>query len=182
MVITIKILLGIALLFIMFMWCYPGIELIKSPEIRDLVLGILLCSVIGMFNSELLEAFVDREKARESIRNGWKDIIPTKIDKYVSPGGYLGFFERILFFGSAYGGKYEVIGVWLAFKVATKWNAWKNIVQVPESLPEKKNKEDEIQWLTAKREFSGWVMIRFQIGVILNILAGVSTAIIIKKF
>jgi hypothetical protein len=179
MIFTIKILLVIALL--VFMWCFSGTDLIKSSEIRNLFLGILLCSIIGMFNSELLEVFVDREKARKNIRNGWKDIIPNKNEKYIRPGGYLGFFERILFFVLAYESKYEVIGFWLAFKVATKWNAWKNIVQVPESLPEERNNKDEIEWLTAKREFSGWVMMRFQLGIILNILIGVGTAILIKN-
>ena len=42
--------------------------------------------------------------------------------------------------------------------------------------------KDAIDWLEAKKAFGGWNMMRFQIGVILNILIGVSAAIFIKNF
>ena len=183
MMLTIKILIGVVLSIIMFIWCYPGFETIKSLEICKITLGIILCTVIGMFNSKLIELFVDRKRHRNKMRDVWQRLIPEiNDDKNISPGSYLGWFERILFFGSAYSSKYEIIGVWLAFKVASKWESWKNVVQVPDELPEQKTDEDAIDWLQAKKAFGGWNMMRFQIGVILNIFIGVGAAIFIKKF
>lgn len=49
-------------------------------------------------------------------------------------GTYLGYLERLLFFGAFWKGEPIVIGAWLAFKVASKWNAWTNIVSVPKSM------------------------------------------------
>ena len=183
MVLTIKILLGVALSFIIFMWCYPVFEIIKTPEICKLILGIVFCSVIGMFNGKWIERCVDRKKHRDKMRNEWQKLIPEiNEQKGISPGGYLGFFERILFFIFAYYNQYVAIGFWLTFKVATKWESWKNVVQVPDKLHKQETNEDAIDWLEAKKAFGGWNMMRFQIGVILNILIGVSAAIFIKNF
>lgn len=67
--------------------------------------------------------------------------------------------------------KYEIIGGWLAFKVAAKWEVWKNIVQVPDSLG-----KSPIEYLKARSALGSYILTRFLVGTLANVLVGLVAA------
>jgi hypothetical protein len=82
---------------------------------------------------------------------------------------WLGRVERLLSFGIFWLGAYEVLVAWLAFKVASKWEAWSNVVKVPGQLP--KN-VDETDYFRARSQLGSWLFTRFVLGTLLNVLIG----------
>ncbi len=80
-----------------------------------------------------------------------------------SASTWLGIFERLLFLVTL--DHPEVIVGWLAFKVAAKWEVWKNIVQIPTTLG-----DNEASFLKTRVAWGSWVLMRFLIGTSLNIL------------
>lgn len=47
-------------------------------------------------------------------------------------GDWVGWVERIYFFFAVGFGSWEAVGVWLAFKLGSKWEAWNQMGYVPE--------------------------------------------------
>jgi hypothetical protein len=77
-----------------------------------------------------------------------------------SPGGtWIGFFERIISLVSFWSGQHNILGAWLAFKVAAKWEVWKNIVQVPANI----DGVEPLKWYQARNALGSWVLARFLI-------------------
>jgi hypothetical protein len=69
-----------------------------------------------------------------------------------------------------------IIGGYLAFKVASKWESWQNIIQVPQSL----TGVSEIDFLRARRQWGTTIYLRFLIGTLLDVLFGFFVAAIVK--
>lgn len=46
-------------------------------------------------------------------------------------GTWVGHFERVVLFGAVLVGSWEAVSVWLAFKLAAKWEAWNYMGYVP---------------------------------------------------
>lgn len=111
------------------------------------------------------------------------------------PGGgrWIGRAEVTFFYAALVAGAPQAIAVWLAFKVAAKWETWKNIVHWPERLPGEpeqpsgKNGEDDenlqpsaggdeydaalaASYVGARNLIGGWLHGRFVLGTILNII------------
>ncbi len=84
-------------------------------------------------------------------------------------GVVLGYFERTLYYFLFLLKAYFVIIAWLAFKVASKWEVWQNITQVPSEIKHGENYDFTI-W--DRRAWSSIVLQRFNIGTLANILAG----------
>jgi hypothetical protein len=87
-------------------------------------------------------------------------------------GKWIGFFERLLLLMCFLMSEYTIVAGWLAFKVAAKWEAWTNIIQVPntiENIP-------QIIWYRAKKQFGSWVLSRFLLGTLVNILIAAMAA------
>lgn len=56
---------------------------------------------------------------------------------------YLGFGERVLFFIAFNSAQYLIIGFWLSFKLASKWQTWSSVIKMPEDFnPKEGSKED----------------------------------------
>ena len=88
-------------------------------------------------------------------------------------GSVLGPLERVLFFGSLWTQAYLLVGIWLAFKVATKWNAWSDVIAVPGEL----EGVDPLDYLTARRRWGSNMLMTSLIGTLSNIVAaGVGVA------
>jgi len=84
------------------------------------------------------------------------------------PGGdSMGFFERFVFFIALASGAPSLVVAWLGFKVASKWDAWRNIYQVPDSLDE----VSDLDWFLIRRAFGARIYQRFVIGTAANFLA-----------
>ncbi|HEX6298139.1 MAG TPA: hypothetical protein VFZ74_16335, partial [Burkholderiales bacterium] len=49
-------------------------------------------------------------------------------------GAAIGIVERLICLMSIYSVEYIILGGYLTFKVAAKWEAWQNVVQVPSEL------------------------------------------------
>ena len=87
----------------------------------------------------------------------------------------IGVLERYLFFGGLLANIPEVIVGWLAFKVASKWEAWHNIVQPPAS----NEHLDPIEFLRARHLWGSRVLTRVLVGTVANILlAGLAVVIV----
>lgn len=83
-------------------------------------------------------------------------------------GRVLGYLERFLFFGAFWAEAQIVVGAWLAFKVASKWNAWSNIVAVPQAI----EGLDPIDYLIARRSWGSHLLMTFLIGTLSNLIIG----------
>jgi len=141
----------------------PNVTEILADSI-GLAIAILLGPVVGWLVStstksiELLPpAGINRQEWLAAIR------MPSEI-----PGKWLGFLERALSFIAFATNGLEIIAGWLAFKVASKWEIWHNIVHVPKTLED----ATPLSYLRARRAWGSWMMMRFLIGTIGNILAG----------
>jgi hypothetical protein len=82
-------------------------------------------------------------------------------------GRYLGHLERLLFFCAFMAGAEAVVAGWLAFKVASKWNVWTNVVAVPKELPG----IEPLDYLVARRSWGSHVLMTFLLGTLANVLA-----------
>ncbi len=84
-------------------------------------------------------------------------------------GAILGHLERALFFVSLWGNVQIIVGAWLAFKVASKWDVWSNLIAVPKDLPD----VDPVEYLLARRRWGARTLMRFLVGTAYNIVAAV---------
>ena len=84
------------------------------------------------------------------------------------PGRVIGILEMIIGAIAAWTASYALVGGWLAFKVASKWQSWSNIVKIPNEL----KGLDGVDYLRCRRLWSDKIMTRFLIGTGVNILAG----------
>ncbi len=97
-----------------------------------------------------------------------------------SPNGVLvnnriiGFMEAILYFVAFYIEKPELIGGWLAFKVASKWHTWSMILKIPKRI----ENVDQFEYISAKNVVASHTLYRWLMGNIANILAGLLGCII----
>ena len=97
------------------------------------------------------------------------------------PGGgkYVGAIERLVFLSVYWLKEYTIVTAYLAFKVAVKWETWKNIVQVPTSLSngKKQKKGDQpLSYLSARNAWGTRVMVRFIVGTFSNYIAALMAA------
>lgn len=83
-------------------------------------------------------------------------------------GWILGNLERLLCFGAFWIDAPSVIAAWLAFKVASKWNAWSNVISVPKTL----SGVDELEYLVARRRWGSQLLTTFLVGTLSNIVIG----------
>jgi hypothetical protein len=106
------------------------------------------------------------EDRGEEIYQDWDKLVDPKD----SGGVWLGNLERTLFYILFLIGKPEGIAFWLTIKVASKWEIWQNIVNVPDD----DIKDDDYEWLdlVTRRKWGSRVLQRFLIGTLVNVLIG----------
>jgi hypothetical protein len=98
-------------------------------------------------------------------------IEPAKWIEIANPkraGGKIGTVERLLILAAFWAGEPTLIGAWLVFKIAAKWETWRNIIQVPATLGE----PSEVDGLIVRRALGNHIMARFLVGALANIFAG----------
>lgn len=176
------------LLIIVFLALYDLSWLpISAPA---LIVAIFVTLILGESVGPILGHATDHLKPRRPPKGigtrDWKRVYePGK--GMADPAPYsLGTLERFLFLAAFSQGTEKgpvIIGAWLAFKLATKWEVWKNVFQVPISIgetkgrtgaPKKKGKgpakTSDISYLIIRSYWSSWLFNRFLIGTILNVL------------
>jgi len=83
-------------------------------------------------------------------------------------GRWIGITERLLFFTALWVGAPILVGAWLAFKVASKWESWTNLTRVP---PQLKDAKSDLDYFIARTRWSSRTMQRFLVGTGLNLLS-----------
>ena len=76
--------------------------------------------------------------------------------------------ERVVIVGALWIGASSLIAAWLAFKVACKWEVWRNVVQFPVEL----DGIPEIDWFNARGALGSWLLTRFWIGTLSSLVGG----------
>lgn len=81
----------------------------------------------------------------------------------------LGWLERIVFFGSFWARAETLVAGWLVFKVGSKWEAWQNIMKVPQ---ENMVPGDILANVRFRHAWGSRLLQRFLLGTLYNILCG----------
>ncbi len=83
---------------------------------------------------------------------------------------FIGKLERLLFYIAILIHAPELIAAWIAFKLASKWETWNNMIKVPEKL----TGVDQLEYLLARRRWGTKTYQRFLIGTILDFFAAIA--------
>jgi len=95
----------------------------------------------------------------------WKALLST--EESVNGSKLLGKYERILFYIVLHTRRYEILAGWMAFKLASKWEVWGNIIRVPETL----GRAGSLDYLIARKRWGVRTYQRFTIGMLLDFFA-----------
>jgi hypothetical protein len=153
-------------------------SLLKEIHISDVIsIAVGLLFSVYIFEHLILKSL--RDKSTEQIRcrfrlptcrNGnicyeWEQIAPMpppcaekkqKDERTGTPGAWIGYLERFFFFLVLWVDvdmAFKAIGVWLAFKVASKWETWKNVIRVPQKIDSIICDLDSLEYLRARKEW-----------------------------
>ena len=99
----------------------------------------------------------------------WKQIVDR-----TSAGWLIGLLERNLALAALWIGKETLIAGWFAFKLASKWEVFRDIVKVPESV----DGLTTLEWFGARSQLGSWLLARFWIGTLTNLLLGLIGALV----
>jgi hypothetical protein len=159
-------------------------------ELMGIILGVLICYLLWPLMERWLSRVTENNKLPppDGIEeNDWLTLAcPSRLEKQETDadgktwfeelrafpskaGAWLGILERILSFIAFYIDAPIVIAGWLGFKVASKWQVWTNVVQLPKSL--KAEEESNFSLLVARRNWGALLLMRFLIGTLSNVLA-----------
>jgi hypothetical protein len=97
------------------------------------------------------------------------DAVWNQLTQRSGGGQWIGIFERYFCFVAFWAGTSTLVAGWLAFKVASKWEVWKNINQVPAEL----TGVTDVDWFGIRAVYGSWILTRFWIGTLGNVSAGV---------
>jgi hypothetical protein len=113
--------------------------------------GLLVTMWVGLF----VKPFIEHLRLEIPIPSISDDLeTEAKWQRLVGKGDksgmWVGRLERLILFGALLLGAKEaasVIGVWLAFKLAAKWEAWNHMSHVPDSIKD----VDDLRYAYARR-------------------------------
>jgi hypothetical protein len=133
--------------------------------LSQIAVGLLITFLLGFGAKPLLrhakKSMSPLKSPSVSLTDRWA------ILAHASEGGaMLGWLERFMFFGALWAEAPILIGAWLAFKVASKWQAWSNVISVPNSI----EGLDPIDFLIARRSWGSHLLMTFLVGTAYNIL------------
>ena len=131
-----------------------------------IVVGLLVNYLFGFGTKRLMEEAtesIELVAPAKELKHKWITLTDSN-----ESGAYLGYLERLLFFGAFLVDMPLVIATWLAFKVASKWNAWANIISVPEKIIN----IEEMDYLIARNRLGSKLYMGFVIGTLSNLIFG----------
>lgn len=133
----------------------------------DIIIGLVFILLFSPVVGMVIPKFIPKPEKPDGLSDEqWK-----LFSNHKSYGGVIGFFERLLSFAAFTLNQYTIIAGWLAFKLAAKWEVWKNIVQVPEELED----FSPPALYQARQAFGSWLFSRFTTGTLINILVGLAS-------
>ena len=139
----------------------------------QIVLGLLVTILLGFCVGPLLK-YVRKSVASTVPPNEATKVNWVALTRGNKGGWILGILERFLFFGAFWVDAPAITIAWLAFKVASKWNAWSNVISVPNTLPN----IDELEYLVARRRWGSQLLTTFLVGTLSNIIIGLLGVVI----
>ena len=132
----------------------------------QILIGLLTIYVLGLGVGPLLK-YAQRtaplSPPNEALKDKW-----TTLTSGDEGGKILGKLERLAFFGAFWIDAPLFVGAWLAFKVASKWNAWSNVISVPKTI----SGIDELDYLISRRRWGSQVLMTFLVGTLANVIIG----------
>jgi hypothetical protein len=105
------------------------------------------------------------------IQSGWNDLI-SREDK---GGQWIGHIERLALFAVMFFAPSDApaaVGVWLAFKVAAKWEAWHHMGHIPDEIKD----VDPLRLAFARRIWAAQGYATFVVGTSVSVLLAVGGA------
>ena len=138
----------------------------KAMHFIQIIVAVLLTAFFGLGVRHFLERVtrdIELPPPKKVKPEDWKKVYKPGKDQLATK--WMGVLERFVFLAGFWLETPAIIAGWLAFKVATKWEVWKNIVQVPATLG-----EDEVSYLQSRSAWGSWVFIRVLIGTLANLL------------
>ena len=132
----------------------------------QIIIGLLTVFLLGLTVGPLVrrvQKIIPLDAPHEAIEEQW-----TRLTGGNEGGRVLGNLERLLFLGAFWVHSPAIIATWLAFKVATKWNAWSNVISVPKALAG----IDEVEYLIARRRWGSQLLTTFLVGTLSNVIIG----------
>lgn len=136
------------------------------PVLWQILVGLVTIFVLGLGVGCLVKSVqrtIPLEPPNEKIRKKWQELTAGN-----EGGCILGNLERLLFFGAFWLNAPSVIAAWLAFKVASKWNAWTNVISVPKTL----SGATELEYFVARRRWGSQLLKSFLVGTLANVIIG----------
>lgn len=146
-----------------------------------IVVGILvtlsLGEIVGPFRAAVTEHLRPPTPLPGLSEEEWKSVYSPGKGVDDPAAAWVGRLERILFLAGLWSGDESgpvIIGAWLAFKLATKWEVWKNVFQIPTKIDASNNGNQksatDLDYLRTRSYWSSWLLNRFLIGTLLNII------------
>ena len=128
----------------------------------ELLVALTLATLLGFTVGPFL-AFAAPPKKPDGVEaKTWAQI--TELESLGS-GRWVGLLETVLFVGALFVGEPIVIGAWLTFKVAAKWEVWANVVKIPDGLVRTPLLDYQV-----RHRFGSVLLSRFLLGTLLNVL------------
>ena len=133
-------------------------------ELLSILVAIAVTVLLGLGVGKIIDTAVPKPAPPD----GLDSALWAAMDWRVHTGGWIGCIERLLVLMAFWLQQYAIVGGWLAFKVAAKWEVWKNIIRVPDAM-------DDVHprvWYQARVSYGSWLHSRFVLGTLLNVLIG----------
>lgn len=131
----------------------------------NVLVGLFVLTLLGLGARPLMKAVKAAAPApspNDTLTYKWESLTADDTN-----GRVLGHLERLLFFIAVWQQAHVIVGSWLAFKVASKWNVWSNLIALPKELPA----VEQIDYLIARRRWGAQTLMRFLIGTLYNLVA-----------
>lgn len=98
-----------------------------------ITVGLVIALLLGKFVGPLLERVENKSKPPDPVVAS-KDIWDVVLGRAGS-GPILGAIEQSIFFIAFWSDGWPLLASWLAFKVASKWQSWTHVAQLPAPPP-----------------------------------------------
>jgi hypothetical protein len=147
----------------------------------QLTIGFLFTMLVGFLVKPFLKCLRANMKVPDISDN--RDLQESWLKLQVHPdvsGTAIGVFERIIFFWALYVASWEAVGIWLVFKVASKWEAWNHMGYVPDD-PDREKTVPPLRWAYARRVWAAQGYATFVVGTAANLLLA-AVGVFIAKY
>jgi len=139
-----------------------------QEDIIEVFVGLVATFLLSWVVKPILDRITKADKPAPP--KGMEQPVWDEIIDRGSGGKWLGWLERFFSFGAFWIGAHVVLAGWLAFKVAAKWETWRNIVQFPAKLSSPEY--EEVDYLKARSGLGTLLFAKFTVGTLLNVSIG----------